>query len=309
MKPQDYRVNELLTKVAIGWSNDEYIASRILPTLPVKKRTGIYYKYDKSNLRREKSSRAPGVAANEVTNGLTQITYGPIVEHSLKIKVPVEDAEDVEMDVAKQDGVESVMESIMVDQEAELAAKLADTATVTQNVTLSGTDQWSDYSASNPYTNIKTAIATIVAATGKKPNTVWMNYGVFLTLAYHPHTLSRINGVKVAANESDLATIIGVENVIVSSAVYNGAFEGETDSLGYIWGNHFWVGYINPTAGQSRRRLTIGHTLRVENEAADRTVVDEWYDIDLKAWWERASMNWKQEIMSAECVYVIKSVI
>ena len=81
---QQVYIDVVLGQISIAYQNENYIADTIFPQLMVQKRTGIYFVYDKSKFRQVNDYRAPRTRAQQVEYGLTQASYGPLLEHALE---------------------------------------------------------------------------------------------------------------------------------------------------------------------------------------------------------------------------------
>lgn len=300
---RDVVVDPVLSDVSVAYKNETYIAEAIFPVKTVKTQSGKYYKYNKANLRRNNTRRAPGGKANEVEFGLTTGTYFA-EDHALKDKIPFEDLEqaDEALDL-ETDSTEMVTEMLMVDKEVALATTMAATGTITQNVTLSGTDQWSDFENSDPFDDISTAIATVQAAIGRRPNTLILGQETFNKLVLHPDIVDRIkytSGQSVTAEM--LARLFDVKNCLIGSAVYNTAVEGQTDSLSFIWGKHAWLCYVPEVV--RLKQVQFGLTLTYKTRE-----VKKWDDQDAESRYVRVHDNYTQELVAAEACYLIKNAV
>lgn len=304
----DIQVDKLLTNLAVGYKNEDYIADRVFPIVQVGDVTGIYYKFDKAKFRRVKRDlRAPGAEANIVDYGLTQQTYGPLTEKSLAAKVEKE-----KIDSAKKNGgvlkpmekaTERVTEAIKIGKEYRLSVWMSNTSNITQNTTLSGTSQWSDYDNSDPVSDVKTAKSTVHANTLKEPNTLILGKEVYDMLLDHPDLIERIKYSREGVTtEEVMARIFGVEQIIVGKAAHNTADEGQTDSLSYLWGKNAWVAYIEERPDVES--LSLGYTLQIGNME-----VDKWYSIARKSWYVRDSITYEQKAVAAEACYLIKNAV
>lgn len=296
-------VDPVLSDVSVAYKNSTLINELLLPTFKVGKESGKYYKYDKSGFRRAKSRRAPGGKANEV--GMSFTTDSFLTEdHALKEKIPfeiIDQAAEV-LDV-ETDATEFVTGLLQLDKEAELASQMADTAVITNNVTLSGTDQWSDYENSDPIGDINTGITAVQSAIGIRPNTLVFGLAAWNVLISHPDIIDRIKYSQLGvATEELVARLFQVERVLVGGAQYDTAKEGQTVSLGNIWGKHAWAVYVDPTPGQ--KKLTLGYTF-----VYGQREVDKWDDIDEKSRYVRASENYDQEFVAVEAAYLMKNVV
>jgi hypothetical protein len=290
-------VDPVLTNVSIGYQNSAYVAEQLFPTLPVSKQSGKHFIYDKGKFRVNDNLRGSGAASKEVTLNLTTGLPYFCEDHALKQFVTDEDMDGAvaPMDPTV-DATENVTEMHMVAREVELAASLTSTGVMTQNTTLSGTSQWSDYSNSDPFTNIETAKQTIHAAIHVDPNVLVLGKQVWDKLKHHPALLERAKYSQLGTISPDLlATLFGVDRVVIAAAGKNGAVEGQADSMSYIWGKDAILAYINPRLGQ--KMITLGLTyqwktrkvekLRGTNEE-DRKgtyvrVGDHYYDMNVVA--------------------------
>src|SRR3954451_22836411 len=84
---QQVYADAILSNISVAYENKTYIADTIFPELQVKNKTGLYFVYDKSKFRLVNDYRAPGTRAQQVELGLTQASYGPLLEHALEQKI------------------------------------------------------------------------------------------------------------------------------------------------------------------------------------------------------------------------------
>lgn len=304
MVQQDVVVDPALSNVSIKYTNDSFIADQVFPTLAVKKQTGKFYVYDKSNLRVDKTARAIGSGANEVEHNQTLATF--ITEdHALKEFIPdeIQDQADAALNPLV-DATESVTEKLMLDRELALSTLLANTSNVTQNTTLSGTSQWSDYTNSTPIYDVRTARTTVHAATFRKPNTLVLGKQVFDMLCEHPTIIARVQYSQLGViTEELLARVFQVEKVLVGEAGYNSAVEGQTDAMSYVWGKNAWVMYVAPSV--RLKGITFGYTFQYATRQVKR-----WRDEDRQGAYVRVGNdNYQQKIVAVGAGYLIKNAI
>lgn len=299
----DVVVDPVLSNISKAYSNEMYIADMLFPVVPVGKQTGKYYQYNKAKFRRNKTLRAPGGKANEVEYGLSTASF-EAVDHALKEKTPWEIIEQADSALSPEsDATENVTEQLQIDKEIALATSMAATATITQNTTLSGTSQWSDYTNSDPISDIKAGMVVVQKAIGRKPNTLLLGKPTFDKLVDHPDVVEKIKYTNLGTATTDLlARLFNVENVIVAEALYNTAVEGATDSLDYIWGKHAWLCYITPRV--ALRTITLGFTFRWKDRK-----VKKWDDEDMEARFVRVNENYVQKFVAAEACYLIKNAV
>lgn len=251
-------VSPMLTKIALAYKNEEYIADKIFTPMPVAKQSAKHFVYDKGRLRINETLRAKGANSNEVTLKLTSGSTYFCEDHALKQFVADEDKDNaINKSAPEIDATENVVDMLRIDKEKALATYMANTANLTQNTTLTTTDQWSDFENSDPFDDIDTAKSTIHASIMQKPNTLILGKQVYDKLIRHPDLLDRVKwSAKGVLTIDLLKSLFDVENVIVGSAGYNSATEGQTDSMSYVWGKHAWLAYISPK--KSGKFVTFG---------------------------------------------------
>lgn len=241
-------VSPMLTKIALAYKNEDYIADKIFPSMPVDKQSGKHFVYDKGRFRINSTLRAKGANANEVTLKLATGSTYFCDDHALRQFVPDEDVDNAVIKGSPViDATENVVDMLKIDKEKALATYMANTANLTQNTTLTTTDQWSDFVNSDPFTDIETAKSTVHASIMQKPNTLIMGKEVFDKLKNHPDLLDRVKwSARGVLTIEIMKELFGVDNVIIGATGYNSAAEGQTDAMSYVWGKNAWLAYISP---------------------------------------------------------------
>lgn len=302
---KDFYQDPVLTDLSVKYTNQDFIAERVFPTLSVSKKTGFYFTYDRSNLKTADDVRAGVSRANRVDYTMVKTAFGPLVEHSLEMPIEYDIIEQADSPLdPRVDAVMAVTERLMINKEHALATMLNDTAKVTQNVTLTGGNQWSDYTNSDPFTNIQTAKDTVQKNGLVAPNTCWMSYEVWSKLQHHPKLLERVKySERGVITEEIFASLFGFANVFIGRAVRNSAPDGQADSMTYIWPKSFWVGYVAPTP--ALRTVSAGYYLQLTNGR----VVDRWDEPQVKAEFVRVTDYFEAKIVAQEAIYLIKNAI
>jgi hypothetical protein len=250
----DVHVDQPLTNISLAAFNqpESFIAMQAFPRVPVMKESDKYFIFTKSHTFRVGTKlRAPGDPVALRDFALTTATYSAeeyatgmalpdrIIDNADSPLRPMEDAatiltHDMLMYIEQNWGAENMVASIW--------AGAAD-------VTLTSTDQWSDFSGSDPITNIDTAKFAINGATGIPTNqlSVAMGSAVWNKLKRHPSMLGAFgggfSGMKVLTR-AQAAEILDVKEILVSEAVYNSYNEGgSTQTLSRIVGKNCLVFY------------------------------------------------------------------
>lgn len=300
-------VDPMLTNVAIAFSNDAYIAEMIFPSFPVAKQSGKHFIYDKGRFRPTNNTRGAGANSNEVTLSLSTGTPYFAEDHALKEFVTDEDVDNAIASDPFVDATENVMERHLISRERELAGMLTDTGTITQNITLSGTAQFNDYSNSDPFGVIEAGMQAVHAQLFLRPNTAIIGKQVWDKLKYHPAFLERIKYTqKGVITEDLLASLIGVDRVIVAGAGYNNTTEGQTDSMTYIWGKVIVLAYIAPKIAP--KMITLGFTYTWKQMITERLRGSD--EEDRKGAYVRVgNYYYDQKLVSTQCAYLIANAV
>lgn len=298
----------MLTNVAIGYTNDEYIAEQLLPTFPVQFQSGKHFIYDKGRFRNVPNKRATGAPSNEVTLKLTTGLPYFAEDHALKQFVADEDVKNAITPTDPYfDATENVSELHLINREIETATLLTSTGTMTQNTTLSGTSQWNDFSNSDPIANVRTGKQTIHAAIHKNPNTLVMGRQVWDKLIDHPAFIERVKYSALGVMTADLmARILEVDRILVGQAGKNTAAEGQTDSMSYIWGKDAFLAYIAPKV--QPKMITLGLTYQWQQKQVERLRGTD--EEDRKGTYIRVgNFYYDENIIAASAGYLMKSVV
>ena len=305
----DAKVDKILSQFSQKYTNDNYISEQILPVMKVKERTGKYAKYGTENLRTyaDQVVRTPGTRANSVDYSVSQGSYA-CSEKALEKRIPDEfvNNSDDPYD-PKRDAVATILDNIAINQEVALQTVMTATATMTTNTTLAGTSQWSDYDNSDPLADIETAITTVQAATGKRPNVAVMGLDVMLKLKYHPVIREQLRYTGSAGLSDEqlggfLKSFFNLDKVLVGTAVYNSADEGQTASIGSVWTKDFVV--LHQSMRPTLMGATFGYTF-TDTAKTVETYREESHVSDVA----RVRYSYDQNLMDVSLAYLVKNAI
>jgi hypothetical protein len=225
----------------------------LFPTVTVKKQSDKYYVFGREAWKPEDDLRAPGTVANEIPGmRLSTDTYYA-QEHALQIPVTDEERENVDSPLAPdRDATGVVTGKIMLGREVAIKNLVTTAANYASglSVTLAGATQFSDYANSDPIGVFRTAIAAVHAKIFLEPNVGVIPYQVMTVLQDHPDFIERIKYSERGIVTAELiASILGLDKIIVPGAGINNAALGQPTSLGYLWGKDVVLAYVPPSAG------------------------------------------------------------
>jgi hypothetical protein len=307
----EFYLDQALTNVSLAWKNDsaDFIAEKLFPVIPVAKRTGKFWAYNKDNLKVPTSDVRTGRSkTREASYGKSLEDFGPLSEHALKDFISKDelDMEDAPLN-AESDVVDTLNEKMLIIEEKALAAFLTDPTVITHNDTLSGTSQWNDYSNSSPFDDIKNMCIQGRSHMLKTPNTLTFSWEVWLTLVDHPDLLDRIKwsatGVVGTDDMIKLFAPYGIEKIFVGKVQENNGKDGQADNLVSVWGKDAIAAYVTNTPGL--RQVNGGYTLRLNNGK----YVQKKDEFDPEGEWIRNKDYYDQMAFSTDCFFLLQDVI
>lgn len=259
-------IDPVLSTIAQGYRNAEYVGSALFPTVPVGQRGGKIITFGKEDFMLYNTARTPGAATRRVQYGYSGNSYA-LESHSLEGLVPIEIQQEAQavpgIDLAQ--GAVRRTQNIVALRLEQAQATLATTAGnygASNKITLSGTSQWSDQTSnvSDPVKDVEAAKEAIRRATGRRPNTVVLGAAVLAMLNTHPKIIERI---KYTGRDTPtlelLASLFGVKQVLSGDAIVSDAAGNISD----VWGKNVVVAYTELGALADAGLPTFGYTYRL----------------------------------------------
>lgn len=260
-------INGPLTNMSIAYiqAQDKFIADKVFPALPVSKQSDLYFIFDKEDFYRdEMGKKAPGAAPDtggyDITTGTPY--YCHVYAYGHKIPDQVRDNADSPLNLDNA-AMQLVTQKFLIKRERTFISNFMSTGVWGRDVTgiSSGSEsdtntvQW-DSASSSPIEAIRKQITYVEGLTGFRPNTLSLGRQVWDKFIDHPDILDRIkysgglgNNTPAAVNRAAVAQILEIDNVHVSSAVYNSAEKGATSAVGYIAGKNALLTYTPSAPG------------------------------------------------------------
>jgi len=260
-------IDQPLTNLTVAYlqSQDNFIADKVFPNVPVDKKTNKYYIYDRENFfRNEVQPRAPRTRSQRIGMSISNATYTCDVR-SLSTDFDFETLAnaDTALDI-RRGASEMLTHNLLIDREKRFMSTFFGTSIWTteytgvanaDNDTAAEVTQWDDYTNSTPIVDVTTARRAMqVASGGFKPNKMVVTRDVHDTLVNHPDVLARINGGATVTNtalvtQAKLAEIFEVAEYYIVDAIENTAKEGLTESLAFVATKKAALYYAPQSAG------------------------------------------------------------
>jgi hypothetical protein len=273
-----FPIQSELTAITLAYQNRRLIADEVLPRTPVPSR-----EFKWQQIGRDQMFTVPETLVgrkgqpNEVEFGGTE-TAGFVRDYGLDDVVPNDDLESAPAGFDPLGmAVGGSTELLALDREkrtADLVFNL-NTYPAANRTTLSGTSQWSDYTNSDPYTAIQTALDGMLM----RPNIGVIGRLAWSRLRVHPKVTAALapsatgntstsNAAGQPATLQAVADLLELDQIIVGEAFINTAKPGQTASLSRCWGKHMAFLHQNPVATIRGNAVTFGFTAEWGNRVA-----------------------------------------
>lgn len=245
----DVHVDAILTPISVAYlqAQDDFIASRVFPQVPVEKQSDKYFVYAKNDWFRDEAQVRPD-ATESVGSGfnVSTATYSCDV-YAIHKDVGDQVRRNYDNPLSPdRDATLFCTQRLLLRQEVQWVSDFFSTGVWGTDFTPA--NLWSDYAASDPFGDIETGKETILSTTGFMPNTLVLGYQVFRQLKNHPDFIDRIKYTSSQTITADmLARMLEVDRVLVAKAVKATNVEGETAAYTFAHGKHALLCYVNPT--------------------------------------------------------------
>jgi len=303
-EPKNVHVDKILTNISIKYSNEAYVGLQIVPVVPVKKKSDIYYIYNSKadRFRIPKTLRAPKTDSRTVDWEVDTDGY-VCNEYALNDLIDDDERDNADKPLnIDVDTTEFLTDIVQLSLEMRIKTMLE--AALSANAPTSGV--WSDYTeatGTDPIADIEEGKEAVHAVIFRDPNILLLAKPVYDKLKHHPKILERIKYSQKGVITADLmAELFGVDRVIIGKAGYNTAKEGKAESLSYLWGKNAILAYVEPKPGL--KKFSLGYTFQSQKFQTRRARIEtkhsDWIEVGDKE---------VEKIICAACGYRISPAI
>ena len=260
-------VDPVLSALALGYSNAEFIGDQLLPFVTLDKEGGKIPRFGKDVFRLYATERALRAKSNRINPDDVDGIDISLDEHDLEY--PIDYREDAEAAFPLQaHATNRVVEGIRLRHEAMVAS-------ITQNpanyptgnkIALSGSAVFTDPN-SDPEGVVDEAKAAVRNKIVKEPNTMAIGYKAWRALKRHPKLKAILSDTRSRLVQiADLREIFEIENIVVGKGIYSTDNGVVTD----LWGGNLVLAYVPKAAPavagdapvRSAYEPSFGYTLR-----------------------------------------------
>ncbi len=315
-------IDVALTNLSVAYTNEDYVAHRVFPVVPVEKRSDKYYVYNKDAFLRSSgadkqgkpgSIRRPGTRSTEV---LYEVSTNPFYCEQIARNYALTDAEMRLADAPLQPGIDATIaltEMISLDNEVAVAGKAmkrANYASTNKSQLVTNTTSWAQNSqTSGAYTSfplsvdIPKAKKGVITSLVRSATHILLNYNAAVTLSQNWEYLDKIKYVsREGLTASGLAPVIGGLSVVEARTQRaTSAENASTVTTGFVWSDDQTQDaaliYYMPTAAPSLKMVALGLTFEAPDDSlqARGFLVKRWREewIDAERIEVRTTRDWR----------------
>ena len=222
-----------------------FIAEQIFPVRGVIKKAAALSVITRKNLKRSDTKHANGSAYGRINLDAKDMDY-KCASEGLEIPVTDEDRENFARDFdCEMESIQVLKLKMLLERECRVKDLVFDTSTWT------GSDLYTDVSGSAPFGTVGSEVIPVITTakekvrkqTGVTPNALILGQAALNQLLGNTKIIARFPGNPGPITEdmlrNALAQIFGLQQLIVGSAVYDSAKEGQDFSSYDIWGDMY----------------------------------------------------------------------
>ena len=253
-------VDAILTNISVAYlqKQDNFIADKVFPIVPVDKKSDKFFVYTKNDWFRDEAQRRAD--ATESAGSGYNLSTGTYSAEVYAFHKDVGDQTVANADAPLnplREATEFVTQRLLLRRELQFVSDFFTTGVWADDVTgvagspSSGeTKQWSDYTSSDPIDDIEEAKSEVLSNTGMEPNTLVLGYEVFRQLKNHPDLVDRIKYTSSQTITEDmLARMFDLDRVLVAKAVKATNREGAAEAYSYAYGKAALLAHVAPNPG------------------------------------------------------------
>lgn len=296
-------IDPILTAVAQGYTNNDFVGNRLFPVVSVAARAGHVIKFGREDFLLYNTRRAPGQNTRRVQFGRSEGKFS-LADHSLEGAVPIEIEEESAAVPGIDEGsravrkVQNIMALGVEFEQATLARDASKYANENKIVVQAG-DKWTTPD-SDPINMVSDGIEAIRRKIGKRPNTAVIGASVFKALKVHPQIIERIKytGRDVPTREL-IASLFEIDELLVGEAVFSTDGKTITD----VWGGDVVLAYTETASLAEQGSPSYGYTYQLEGYSV---VEQPYFDRNPKTWFYPVTDAREPQLVGPDGGFLIK---
>lgn len=257
-------VDEVLTNVARGYSNNNFIGTNLFPVVTVNKEGGKIPQFNAEAFKVYTTERAIRSKSNRISpEGRSTIDFA-LTEHDLEYPM---DYREIDEDITNLElhATMVVTEGIKLRLEKMIADLSQNENNFNGNYAiLSSTDKFTNPS-SNPFLIIDQGREAVRSKIAREPNTIVIGSATYNALKNHPLVLDRISFSQHSVMTPDLLqTLLDFDNLLIGKSV----FVNDSNQFVDVWQDNVILAYIPQAQSNIARNVyepSFAYTLQKKN--------------------------------------------
>ena len=301
--------NPVLTMTAQKFmqASTAFVGRRIFPMFYTGLQAANYYVFDRENMLNVPTdiARGPSSAYKRQVMKLSGDSYNC---QNYGIEEPIDDTERAKyasgLD-ADNAAVRRGVNTILINHELRVRDKIYNDATIPNSTP---TTKWDDAN-STPIQDVRAAKESIHTNCGLEANKMLINRATYNVLCDHPQILDRIKySERGIVTEALLASLFGVEEVMVAGGITNNAAEGLPLNPAAMWGPNVIIAHVE--AAQDLSAPNFGRTFAWSQfSGADGLQTQSYREDGIDSDIHRVRQFCDEKMVGAECGYTLTSVL
>lgn len=253
-------VDPVLTSIARGYRNAQFIGHMLFPIAPVDKEGAIVPLFGKEAFRLWETERAIRAKSNVMTPDDIDTLDVVLREHDLAYPVDYREQQESMFD-AEARAAKRVKDAIDLRCEWACAALAQNTNTYLAGgkVALSGVSQWSN-NGGDPVAAIEAGKEVVRSRIGIRPNTIVMGASVYQSLKFHTKLQAALGSTeRKLVTLEHLRVLFGINDIQIGEALAGDSATGD------VWGDNLILAYVaKPSTDRAAdyEEPSFGYTLR-----------------------------------------------
>lgn len=258
ISPTDVRiVDPVLTNIAVGYQNSQFVGSELFPRVPVALRGGNVITFGREDFKQYNLRRSPGSRTKRIQFGYAGQPYAT-VQDSIDVPVPREFQQEAQQALSIDLGIRAArkgMNTILLGLEIEQANTARNAANYDANhKTDYSASKWS--AANDPTPDVEAAREEIRNTVGVYPNVMVIGAKAFTAAKNNADIVDRFKYTSdKSITEDMLAQLWNLDKVVVGKGIYMDDQNNTFD----IWGTDAILAYV-PQALTAMEVPSYGYT-------------------------------------------------
>lgn len=238
-------VDATLANLSIKFQNEEYIGNLLMPMAPVAKQSDRYTVFsDRDYLAYPDAHVGPRGEVQQLSTNIDNTPAYYCREFALEEYVDLSNIANADAPIdLLANATYKCNDGLAWNLEKEIAGVLTATGSFGSNfLTIAAGDEWDSAGGGSPIKNIQDAAGACLGGPGATDLVGYCGFDVYKVLARHPEVrdLFKYTGSGLASPQL-LASIFGLDRLLVGKAWQDTANIGQTLALSRIWGEVFGV--------------------------------------------------------------------